>query len=281
MADKQYLLSKSANLLEDVRMYKLVIMAVVVALLSGCGGTTVRDVSTGEDTVVIEGWSEFWSGCKIFGPLPVVSGGKGFVDGARSRRMGDSMAYGSVGNDSLIVDAGPVYIMVACSVDNPFGRRKTERATFNFTAEGGHTYAIVWKQGCIQLLDATADGSIVACEPSYSGGYEDLSTTGETASIRAGEASSDKGNCRPFTGERQKWGRNIREFIKVDAGPVSINARCFSTFFGRPESTARFEFVAEAGHNYTFTATEKDCISLLDITSQETEIACEPYKKDE
>ncbi len=252
---------------------------VAAVLVSGCG-TTVRDVSTGEDTAVIGGWSEFWSGCGIFGPLPVDSGGKGFVDGARSRRIGDSMAYGSVISESLSVDAGPVYIMVSCSADSPFGR-KTERATFNFTAEGGHTYAIVWKQGCIQLLDATADGSIVACEPSYSGGYEDVSTTGETASIRAGEASSDKGNCRPFTGERQKWGRNIRDFIKVDAGPVSINARCFTGFFGLPPSTARFEFVAEAGHNYTITATEKDCISLLDITLEETEIACEPYKKDE
>jgi len=35
MADTQPPLSTSAILLEDVRMYKLVIMAVVVALLSG------------------------------------------------------------------------------------------------------------------------------------------------------------------------------------------------------------------------------------------------------
>ena len=166
--------------------------------------------------------------------------------------------------------------MVRCVADNPFGGF-TEKATFNFTAEGGHTYAIAWEQDCIALLDATADGSVVACEPYYSGSYEDLSTTGETASIRAGEASSDKGGCRLFTWRR----RESRELIKVDAGPVSINATCFATFFGRPLSTARFKFVAEAGHTYTITATEKDCISLLDITLEETEIACEPYKKDE
>ena len=237
---------------------------VAAVLVSGCTGTTVRDVSTGEETAVIEGWDEFWSGCSIIGPLP-----KGFVDTRRPAGRG---------SDSLIVDAGPVKIMVAC-IEGVGGH--IDKATFNFTAEGGHTYSIEWKQGCMTLLDATADGSVVACEPYFSGSYEDFSTTGETASIRAGGASSDKGNCRPFTGERQKWGRNIREFITVDAGPVSINARCVDTFFGRPESTARFEFVAEAGHNYTFTATEKDCISLLDITSQETEIACEPYKKDE
>ena len=261
---------------------------VAAVLVSGCWstGTTVRDVSTGEETAAIQVREESRSGCSIFGPLPIVSSGVRSLD---LRIIGGSIyASGSLipGSDSLIVDAGPVKIVVLCVVDaRPLGGITKRRAAFNFTAEGGHTYEIELKrkQYCMELLDATADGSVVACEPYYSGrhDYEDLSTTGETASIRAGEASSDKGNCRPFTGERQKWGRELREFIKVDAGPVSINARCFTTFFGRPPSTARFEFVAEAGHNYTITATEKDCISLLDITLEETEIACEPYKKDE
>ena len=246
---------------------RLAIMMVAAVLVSGCGstGTSVRDRSTGEETAVIEGWKELWSGCYIHGPLP-----KEFVD--------TTLLPAGSRSGSLIVDAGPVKIMVRCVMDSPFGVY-IHKATFHFPAEGGHTYVIVWKQkqGCIELLDATADGSVVACEPYYSGSgdYEDLSTTGETASIRAGEASSDKGNCKPFTWRR----REARDFIKVDAGPVSINATCFNGFLGRPESTARFEFVAEGGHTYTITATDKECMSLLDITSEEFVIACEPYRK--
>jgi hypothetical protein len=259
---------------------------VAAVLVSGCGstGTTVRDLSTSEETALIEVREDSRSGCSIIGPLPI-----DWTDHVpptlRSVLLGVRADSPHDGADSLIVDAGPVKIMVSCSAASagPLGGGFTERASFNFTAEDGHTYDIAWKrkQDCMELLDATADGSVVACEPYYSGSYEDLSTTSETASIRAGGASSNKGNCRPFTGERRKWGRELRDLIKVDAGPVSINARCFNGFFGRPPSTARFEFVAEAGHNYTITATEKDCISLLDITFEDTAIACEPYKKDE
>ena len=230
---------------------------VAAVLVSGCAsGPTVRDVSTGEETAVIEGWTRVFSGCFIAGLLPT-----GLLPPDRAF------------SNSLIVDAGPVKIVVRCVADNPFGS-STLNAVIDFVSEAGHTYAInASRQDCMELLDATADGSVVACEPYLTGGYEDLSTTGETASIRAGEASSDKGGCRLFTWRR----RESRELIKVDAGPVSINATCFDTFFGRPLSTARFKFVAEAGHTYTITATEKDCISLLDITLEETEIACEPY----
>ena len=220
----------------------LVIMMVAAVLVSGCGstGTSVRDRSTGEETAVIEGWKELWSGCYIHGPLP-----KEFVD--------TTLLPAGSRSGSLIVDAGPVKIMVRCVMDSPFGVY-IHKATFHFPAEGGHTYVIVWKQKqrCIELVDATADGSVVACEPYYSGSYQNLSTTGETASIRAGEASRDKGNCKPFTWRR----REARDFINVDAGPVSINATCFNTLFGRLPSIARFEFIAEAGHTYTITLTD-------------------------
>ena len=146
---------------------------------------------------------------------------------------------------------------------------------FNFTAEGGHTYtfALSKSEFCLNLLDVTADGHVVACEPYFSGRYNDLSTGDDTAIIRAGGASSDKGGCKPSRGETRY------DFMEVDAGLIGINATCFTAFFGRPSSTSRFDFVAEAGHTYTFTATDKECISLIDITSEETVIACEPYEQ--
>lgn len=249
-------------------MHKLAIMMVAAVLVSGCGsmGTTARDMSTGEETALIEGLNKFSTDCTIHGPFPLVS----------DRDMHDISFFK---RHSLIVDAGPVEIMVSCTAEDPFGSSFTEKARFDFIAEGGHTYTIAWKQDCMELLDATADGSAVACEPFYSGSYEDLSTTGETAIIRAGGASSDKGDCRPSTGGR----RGRRGFLEVDAGPVTIDGECqariLPDFFGRRRRMSSFEFVAEAGHTYTITATEKECMSLLDITSEETVIACEPYEK--
>ncbi len=70
-----------------------------------------------------------------------------------------------------------------------------------------------------------------------------------------------------------------RDFIEVDVGPVSINAVCDrESFFDKGWRASSFDFVAEAGHTYTITATEKECMSLLDISSEEFVIACEPYR---
>jgi hypothetical protein len=130
-------------------------------------------------------------------------------------------------------------------------------------------------------LDVTSDEQIVACEPFFSGRYADMSAGNDTAIIKAGGASRDKGNCRPTTrgrGER-------RDFFEVDAGLTTISGECqarvLPDMFGHRRRLSNFEFFAEAGHTYTITATDKECMSLLDITAEEIVIACEPYEKSE
>ena len=98
------------------------------------------------------------------------------------------------------------------------------------------------------------------------------------ALITAHGASKDRGDCMPTKGGAGEQ----RDNIEVDAGPVNINAICATKmFFTRGWRMSSFDFVAQAGHTYTITATEKECMSLLDITSGETVIACEPYRQSE
>ena len=257
-------------------MNKLTAMMVTLTLLWGCGSMvsavnplpvfTSTDIdmskSTGEGQARIEGLSGFWVNCGIVKPVRA---------------------------DSLTVDAGRVKIQAYCSEDDPFDTIPfTRYVMFNFIAEDGHTYALApqgsdWIRGsdyCLGLLDVTAGGHIVACEPYYSGSnLDDLSTGDDTAIIKAGGASSDKGNCRPSTGGR----RGRRDFLRVNAGPITIDGECHARIlpdiFGLRRRMSSFEFVAEAGHTYTLTASDNECMSLLDITSEEIVIACEPYGK--
>ena len=125
-------------------MYKWVMMAIVVAPLSGCW--SIRDISTGEETALIKAKNNIFYACTIL-PIDV------------RPKNSYSMSL------SLIVDAGPIKIGVSCTDNDPFGDSFTERAEFEFIAEGGHTYTVVWGEDCMELLDATAGGSAVACEP--------------------------------------------------------------------------------------------------------------------
>ena len=263
-------------------MSKLTIMMITVALLSGCVSMkTARDLSTGNETAVIEGVTKFWTNCSIYGPYPIEVGDYeisasdvfGSLIGIRAP------ASPSQGVKTLAVDAGPIKIMVSCTTEDPFGSSVTEKARFDLVTEAGHTYTIAWQRDCMELLDATAGRSAVACEPYYTGRYEDFSTTDDTAIIRAGGASRNKGDCSPSTG----GSRERRDVFEIDAGPTTINGICQAAilpdFFGRRRRMSSFKFVAEVGHTYTITATEKECMSLLDITSEEIVIACEPYEK--
>ncbi len=232
-------------------MIKVPRMLIGVLLLSGCA-VTPHDNSTGEETALIEG-------CKIQGPLPY------------------ERKYYHDGWSAMLVDAGPVVITAKC--DPPFwGGGAGYAAIFHFVAEAGHTYTLSEsEEGCFQLVDVTANGQVLACEPPYRGGTEGLSVVANKAVIVADGASSNKGDCKPAS-EQNVYGTNR---IYVDTGEITIYARCFSPFFGRPVSVASFDFVAETGHIYTFTASDEECIRLLDITDAEIVLACEPYKEAE
>ena len=173
--------------------------------------------------------------------------------------------------ERVTVNAGAVNVSVVCETSS-VGSNITavDSASFSFNALAGHDYVITKRDcgGCVKLKDQTTKKLVAEYPILHSTAPGWAPVRPNVASIRAGEASRNKGGCRPF----KRRSRESGDLINVDAGPVSINATCF-----RSESTARFEFVAEAGHTYTFTATEKDCISLLDITSEEILIACEPY----
>jgi len=67
----------------------------------------------------------------------------------------------------------------------------------------------------LNLLDVTAEGHVIACEPFYSGRYVDLSTGDDTAIVRTGGASSNKGDCHEL---------NTEDFRSINAGFLLVDA---------------------------------------------------------
>ena len=124
-----------------------------------------------------------------------------------------------MGRDSLVVGAGPVKILALCTFFDPFGDLHSN-ARFNFVAEAGHTYTFTFSESgvCLNLLDVTTDGQIVACEPFFSGRYVDLSTGDDTAIVRTGGASSNKGDCYRLNTAALR--AHPAGFLLVDAGPA-------------------------------------------------------------
>lgn len=245
-----------------------------------------EDLPVGEDPFASEGTAlitrlgrggffKSWSGCEV---------GQIAAPDLSISIFGEPRIAGVVSSeDSFVVDAGPAKVMALCYANDLVLGETKSQALFDFVAEAGHTYTFSGSEsgGCLNLLDVTTDEQIVACEPFFSGRYADLSTVDDTAIIKAGVASRNKGNCRPTTGGR----RERRDFFEVDAGLTTISGECqarvLPDMFGHRRRLSNFEFVAEAGHTYTITATDKECMSLLDITFEEIVIACEPYEKSE
>jgi len=184
-----------------------------------------------------------------------------------------------IGGDSYVVGAGPIKILALCTFSDPFGDYHS-KAWFNFVAEVGHTYTFAFSKSadCLNLLDVTTDGQIVACAPYFSGRYVDLSTGDDTAIVRTWGASSNKGDCHKLKSAAFR-GFNAG-FLLVDAGPLTVDVSC-SAYVGFVERTSSFDFVAVTGHTYIFTDSDMKCIRLLDITFEETVISCEPYQKSE
>ena len=240
-----------------------------------------KDLSVGEEQFVgeesalifglgREGFFNSWNNCAVGRIVPPDLSTSIFDEPRRSRVIRD---------DSLVVAAGPVEILALCTWEDLFLEAQLPNAWFNFDAEAGHTYTFALsKRGeCLNLLDATSDGQIIACEPFFSGRYVDLSTGDDKAIVRTVRASSNKGDC--YRLDTAGLRGSSAGFLLVDAGPITVDVTCRAYVIG--QMTLSFDFVAETGHVYTFSDSDKKCTRLLDITSQETEIACEPYKKDE
>ena len=241
-------------------MNTLTIGLLALVVLSGCVSTR-HDLSTGEETALIESQDRFWSRCTIYGPFPI------------RPRTSTSNSH-----DSLLVDAGLVNIVTRCIQDDPFGDSVYYNAKFSFVAEAGHTYNFSGKgTDCYPLLDVTADGRVVACEPYYRGNYDNQSTGDDVATfITVGDPYSDD-FCR--VNKEDVW--RSGGLLEVDAGPIRINAICEKNgWWSKTKRTSSFDFVAEAGHTYRFTASKKERMGLLDVTSGEKVIACNPYEED-
>ncbi len=266
-------LSRDPTLLRGKLMIKIAIAIIVVLPISGCTIMSInKDLSTTEETALIKG-TRF---------------GIGFGFGEMCR-----IIVGPIHADSLVVDIGPIELVASCIretfsdvvYDQP---PKLWRARFSFTAEEGHIYTFSGKtKDCLQLLDVTTDKDVIACEPFFIHGFEDRSTDRDTANIRIGlQSTRYHNNCWATNNEQDRLG-----FVIVNAGPTTIDAVCQKQgVFRNAQMTSRFDFDAEAGHTYALTAIDKECLSLLDITSievypydrdalEEAVIACEPYEE--
>ncbi len=265
-------------------MNKLTIGLLALVLLSGCVSAR-HDLSTGKDTALIESQDGFWSRCTIYGPLPFdlstpeppeesLSAGKVF--GLLVTGKFNSSASTDKWHDSLVVDAGLVKIVTVCVSDDPFGGSVHYNAKFSFIAEAGHTYNFSGKgSDCYKLLDVTANGRVVACEPYFHGSYDDLSAGDHVATFINTNLPYSVEICHVNQGG---VGRRTG-LLEVDAGPITIHAICEKQgWWSNTKKTSSFDFIAEAEHTYRFTASKKECMGLLDITSGEKVIACNPYE---
>lgn len=177
------------------------------------------------------------------------------------------------------VNAGIVDIFAVCKSIDMGSDLLLENAAFHFEALAGHEYEISQRtcKECIQLRDATANEVVAESPHNPLGRGADLSTGDNTATIREFTGGNNYG-CW-LTDERV-------DFLVVDAGPVTIDLNCtlasLNHLFQGQRMTSSFDFEAETGHTYKVSIRgvhgKEKCISLLDITSEEMVIACEPYE---
>ncbi len=174
----------------------------------------------------------------------------------------------------VTVNAGMVDVVAVCEArDALMNLHSKYSAAFHFNAFAGHEYEIGMQcDGCLRLRDVTAE-EVVAESPYLQIGefQEDLSTSDHTATIIGRD-------CWLSDGEASS--------LVVDAGPINIDVTCRLQRLLSPvhtRVTSSFDFDAETGHTYMFTALGSPfgdkCISLFDSTFESTLISCEPYKK--
>jgi hypothetical protein len=177
--------------------------------------------------------------------------------------------------ERVTVNAGTVDVSVVCDTTDIVSGSGLNRASFSFDALAGHNYVITKRDcdDCFNLKDEATNKKIGKFSVSSWWHYQETSPVNPNASLII--AGGGYAKCKP-TNE----GRRL-DFIEVEAGPITFNATCDTGTFRRRLQISSFNFVAEAGHTYTNTALEKDCMSLLDVTSGQIVIACEPYRETE
>lgn len=174
--------------------------------------------------------------------------------------------------ERVTLNAGRVDVSVVCETVDVVSGSMTDRASFSFDALAGHEYVITKRDcdSCFNLKDETTNKKIAKFSVS-TWRYREIPSVNPNASLII--AGGGYANCKPTNG-----GRRLN-FIEVEAGPITFDAICKTGTFRRRFQISSFNFVAEAGHTYTNTALEKDCMSLLDVTSEQIVIACEPYRE--
>ena len=242
---------------------KITIVMVALALLNGCTAQqqnrmghryeSVLDLSTGEATALIEG-SHVGRDCWVSVP---------------------AMAK------TLVVDAGPISISTTCSTPYAVLRDDTlVHSKFHFEAELGHTYRVTARDdGCIALLDVTSEERLVTCRPYYYSPYIDLSTGEATAVIMDSPVCSRCIYCRVIVVGALAAGigpLDQYDTWEVDAGPITATSKCTVGFFVHKQLYSNFNFEAEPGHTYRVKMRKGECTRLVDVTSDEHVIACEP-----
>ena len=187
--------------------------------------------------------------------------------------------------ERVTVNAGTVDVSVVCdttdispvnsgSIGASFSSG-SNRASFSFDAQAGHDYVITKRDcdSCFNLKDETTNKKIAKFSVSTWRYNREISPVNPSAGLII--AGGGYANCRPTNGR----GNRRLKFMEVEAGPINFDAICETGTFRRRLQMSSFNFVAEAGHTYTNTALEKDCMSLLDVTTEQIVIACEPYRE--
>ncbi len=189
----------------------------------------------------------------------------------------------------VTLDAGVADIFAVCTFKDMFNT-SSRNAAFHFEALAGHEYLISRRtcegcvqlidvcKGCIQLIDVTANEVVAASHHNPLGRVADLSTADNTAVIDSAGWYDGTWGC---------WltDKDV-DYLIVDAGTVTVDSTCAIATLSLnlySKVRSRFHFEAETGHSYTVKlsrASIKDkCTLLLDITTEEIIIACEPYEK--
>jgi len=181
----------------------------------------------------------------------------------------------------VTVNAGPVDIEVGCS-----GTEQGDAyANLRFEALAGHEYRISPRRSDFFRMELRDDATdeVIADAPICGGKgcLLDLSTGYDKALIR------NSGGRQPLQNQPKHWRckpaaeQAFPSFLYVDPGPITVDALCTTWGHGFAKEAKKatgFNFIAQSGHIYTFSAKKRECVQLLDVTSEETVIACEPYE---
>ena len=243
-----------------------VLILLAALILSGCATGTL-DISTGGPTAVVRGFDSF-------GPL-----------GSRCALMAEP-EYGDYlhadgmrpGAFELTIDAGETRLIAKCLFAEFVSWSGT--AVLEFEAEAGQVYAV--RRGdqeprCLDLIDVSANESIITCQPFSVGRYMNLSTGEPSAFLNGGYyVHQDYARCVIYVAEQPP-----SALIRMDPGEITIKVQCaLDGFFGGDiDGVADFTTTVLAEHEYAFSIEEDGEICLVDLVSGPLTVMCETYQR--